>query len=39
MARALDDQVNKVISSLKKKRDLKEDEASLTTGVVVAQKP
>ena len=41
MARAmeLDDQVNKVISSLKRKRDLKEDEASSTTGVAVVQKP
>ena len=41
MARAmeLDDQVDKVISSLKRKRDLKEDETSSTTGVVVVQKP
>ena len=35
MAKAmeLDDQVDKVISSLKRKRDLKEDEASLSNGV------
>ena len=35
MAKAmeLDDQVNKVISSLKRKRDLKEDEASPSNGV------
>ena len=41
MARAmeLDDQVDKVINSLKRKRDLKDDVASSTTGVVVVQKP
>ena len=41
MAKAmeLDDQVDKVISSLKRKRDLKEDEASSTNGVAVVQKP
>ena len=35
MAKAmeLDDQVDKVISSLKRKRDLKEDEASSSNGV------
>ena len=35
MARAmeLDDQVDKVIGSLKRKRDLKEDEASSSNGV------
>ena len=41
MARAmqLDDQVDKVINSLKRKRDLKEDQASSTLGVVVVQEP
>ena len=41
MAKAmeLDDQVDKVISSFKRKRDLKEDEASSTNGVAVVQKP
>ena len=41
MARAmeLDDQVDKVISSLKRKQELKDDGASSTTGVVVVQKP
>ena len=41
MARAmeLDDHVDKVISPFKTKRDLKEDEVSSTTRVVVVQKP
>ena len=41
MARAMElyDQVDKVTSSVKRKRDLKEDEASSTKGVAVVQKP
>ena len=41
MAKAmeLDDQVDKVISSFKRKRELKEDEASSTNGVAVVQQP
>ena len=38
-AMELDDQVDKVTSSLKRKRDLKEDEASSTNEVAVVQKP
>ena len=38
-ATELDDQVDKVISSLKRKRYLKEDEALSTNGVAVVQKP
>ena len=38
-AMELDDQVDKVISSLKRKQDLKDDGASSTTGVVVVQEP
>ena len=41
MAKAmeLDNQVDKVISSLKRKCDVKEDEASASSGVAVVQKP
>ena len=38
-AMELDDQVDKVISSLKRKRDLKEDEASSSNGEALVQKP
>ena len=38
-AMELDDQVDMVISSLKRNRDLREDQASSTNGLAMVQKP
>ena len=38
-AMELDDQVDRVISCLKRKRDLREDQASSTNGLAMVQKP